>query len=154
MIDWFVLLTPLLILPIVLVFVFVGCTLQTTPLFGAAPQVTFFVTFDPEVAEEEDFMPHVLVDIVGHTMDGQDVTESPSRIGDQDRTELDDGRFQYTIEAIYQDGEYCVTCRVYANARDSAIVETAAPCHLSVVGSRTVQFEAQGNVFNAIGCDE
>jgi hypothetical protein len=44
--DWYVLLTPILLLPIVSLLVFVGCSLETTGAFKGVP-VTIYCNWDP-----------------------------------------------------------------------------------------------------------
>jgi hypothetical protein len=91
MIDWFVLLVPVLLLPIVLLFVFVGCLIDRSGLSRSLcvivqiPRATFF---DLPIATQENFSArmHVRFTDTGQFHDG-DETDTPTTGFDADPIE-------------------------------------------------------------------
>ena len=132
MIDGFILLAPLLVLPIVLMLAVWGCTFLFP--FGEPPlllPLTVEALFQPP-ADADIGNLVVTIEISGVTVDGDDVHEP-----DQNRNpELqDDGTLLYVSEfPATPEGTYTVVCDVYDMVGLPIIRRPAVDCVVEVSG--------------------
>lgn len=106
MLDWFILITPVMILPIILLFVFVGCLSIPDPIFE---DLTVHVRFLPAPDGSERFF-NVRVD--AYNQDGNRVTVVLSTSPIQDP----DGGSEYQLALTELNGEfgvYKLVCLIY-----------------------------------------
>lgn len=137
MLDWYLLfLTPLLVLPIVALFVFVGCTLWTSALIPEKV-VTFRVIFDPALGGE-DASFDIRLDIVPDN-DPESVIHE-GQFFDREPDGRIDGKVLFEIKVGLWPRDYTVTCRVFASNEEEAIVQSA-PCHVALPNGTKVTFE-------------
>lgn len=161
MLDWYLLfLTPLLVLPIVALFVFVGCTLNTGALpFWSGLSVTFKVVFDAALGGE-----NALFDIIVE-VDPDDPAEPQylgvSEIRRREPDELyDDGRFVFRLAGQLPHSGCTVTCRVFASVDGRPVngglpVVQSVPCRPTVADGGEVKFDAPSGEswFTLTGCE-
>ncbi|PWB45888.1 MAG: hypothetical protein C3F12_07370 [Candidatus Methylomirabilota bacterium] len=152
--DWFTILTPLLVLPIVILFVFIGCTLNESPLLGVPPvpvpyQVSFVVRFHPSLAE-----PGVTEFIVLINITPEDGDVIPLyKDGAPDDTQ-EDQWYLYELETELSTGIYTVQCTVLPGNAVGQIIGSG-PCTLMVDGDRQVSFDAAAGaeMLTVTGCE-
>jgi hypothetical protein len=107
MIDWFVLLTPLLLLPVVVLPVFVGCALELGGL-RPPPGVNLLVRFHPQTFDRtrrSRFLVH-------WALEQLDVAIRIVTSEEADRIEGERVEFHSNVPDL-PPGTYSVTCRVY-----------------------------------------
>ncbi|MCZ7624900.1 MAG: hypothetical protein C3F12_07375 [Candidatus Methylomirabilota bacterium] len=111
MIDWFVLLTPFLLVPIVLLFSFVGCTAQLGGAVSPLPKVT--MNFRYEIADIAE-QPQV---VFSWTIDEEAADPVPLMDPAPDPESAGVNLFRHAIEGA-RPGEWVVRCRFLTLAQD------------------------------------
>ncbi|MBN1979544.1 MAG: hypothetical protein JW918_19275 [Anaerolineae bacterium] len=152
-IDWFVLLTPLLLLPIAWLLIFVGCFVDRSGL-AHCPCTRFLVTFFPEsLGSGGASQFHVVVDITFFNSAG--LADSLSLNVDRppdNNPARDGGQFQYRLptgggmielpETASLTERYTIVCQVLPSAGDgggSAIVGPTPPYELRLGSSEPLR---------------
>ncbi len=144
MFDLFILLTPLLVLPIVLLFAFLGCTIIFPPQEEESEWLQLYVEVrfpPPEDISVDDLV--VDVEIRGVTLEGDEV---PPDIGRGSNPQYqDDGKLLYVLQFPAMEGRYTVICNVYNVDSGPVIRSPNCPGVVSreLGGPATVQFDAE-----------
>ena len=135
MLDWFVLLTPLLVLPIVLLFVFVGCPLAHPALRRT---LTLNLSLSNETAERVTQV-EFLVFPPGARMASDMRTITAPGV---------DGRFTATVPLTDQTGTWQVECRVSIERAGSRVFagQVRQPFTRPAAGTSTMMATLTQNV--------
>jgi hypothetical protein len=157
MFDWFIVLTPILLLPIVALLGFVGCTLlfpfadpdEVEPEPGA-PSLAIQVRFHRSLAPPDAERFRVQLRIVRQADGGEQIPDE--RAGAPEAEEA--GMFVYSFPPRDLDaGLYGVSCQV--SAADEPFLTWDDMCQVTVETDQQVVFEAaQGGELAVQGCDE
>ena len=118
--DWFVLLTPLLLLPIALLFMFIGCGLQTTGIPDEPPYdipVTLHIVDIPSIA---DGVKSLEVTFTGEVFG--DSTRSTTRTLTHEQIKANSFIDDFEIVSLYDFGTVACKCIVtfFAAPSDAA----------------------------------
>lgn len=145
MLDWYLILTPLLVLPIAVLFVFVGCTLLESPLAPYHPvhKVTFTIEFHASHAGDvTEFI--VVVDITPEDGDPipplyeDDVSEYEDDASDDPQ---ENRWYLCELETDLRAGEFTVQCSVLPYTGEGQII-ASRPYPLRVEDDCQVSFKA------------
>jgi hypothetical protein len=144
MIDWFMLFAPLLLLPIVLLIVFVGCSLNTE---GLAVEVRIIVRFYPHTPPGSPSTFHVRID----DMSLDQVYEVDAEPHAVPGVPGEQRQIQFT--QYLSRGEHILTCRLY-HAGGGTVLIGPSSCGILVVATerRDVVFSA-GDRRNVFDCE-
>jgi hypothetical protein len=109
-VNWFLLLTPLLLLPILLLFSFTGCGTGTI----GEPSITF-VLHDNLILVPDPVVTRVDFQWIGEGLGPEEIVsvEEPTLIRDDSGTVVAH-EFRYPVERFRPDEIWTVTCRPYA----------------------------------------
>lgn len=136
MLDWFVLLAPLLLLPVILLAGFVGCSAIVGPGGHIRAEVPIHVVFDSSGGTEPFLVELSIVPVLDWS--GGDSLPDPLLLHEDRRSErLDDGRDRYELRTVLQDRiSYEVTAQVFDDRPVSEPFLPPVSCLFSVAIGR------------------
>jgi len=131
MVDPFVVLAALVLVPIVTLFVFVGCSAIVGTPTSIRAGIRFNVLFDPAGGVEPFFVEVDVDPMVGW---GDGPLPDPEHLQTSERTErLADGRYRYELRVVLRDRiSYGITCRVFDDRPIADPFIPAASCVFQV----------------------
>lgn len=157
MFDWFVLLTPLLLLPIVALLGFVGCTLlfpfaepEEVEQEPETPTLSILVRFHRSLAPADAGQFRVRIRILEQVEGAEPIPDERAGAPEAD----EGGMLVYSFPPRELDaGLYSVSCLVLA--ADEPFLSWEDMCQVTVETDQQVIFEAlEGGALDVQGCDE